>query len=159
MKYSFTAIDFETANSRRSSICSVGLIRVVDNEIVHEFSTLVKPPNNIYWEKLSDIHGIKAADTINAPSFDEVWMFIEPYIHEQHVVAHCGFTFDFNCLEQILDYYEIARPVYEKHCTHKLYEAKLDVLCKRYNIPLNHHDALSDAKACAELYKMYLNKI
>jgi hypothetical protein len=25
-------------------------------------------------------------------------------------------------------------------------------LCQVHNIPLNHHDALSDAKACAALY-------
>ncbi len=159
MKHSFTAIDFETANSKRSSICSIGLVRVVDNEIEYELSTLVQPPNNLYWEKLTEIHGIKAQDTLNAPSFDKVWMQIVPYIHEQIVVAHCGFTFDFNCLEQVLEYYEIPRPIYEKHCTHKLYNAKLDVLCKQYGIPLKHHNALSDAKACAELFKIHLNKI
>ena len=158
MKHTFTAIDFETANSKRSSICSIGLIRVVDNEIVHEFSTLVQPPNNLYWEKLTEIHGIKAVDTVSAPSFDKVWMQVAPFIHEQHVVAHCGFTFDFNCLEQVLEYYEIPRPTYEKYCTHRLYGAKLDVLCKQYNIELKHHEALSDARACAELFKLYLNK-
>jgi len=159
MKNNFTAIDFETANSRRSSICSIGLIRVVDNEIVHEFSTLIQPPNNLYWDKLTEIHRIKAQDTLNAPSFDKVWMQIVPFIHEQLVVAHCGFSFDFNCLDKVLEYYEIPKPLYEKHCTNKLYKAKLDVLCERYGIPLNHYEALSEARACAELYKMYLNKI
>jgi len=31
-------------------------------------------------------------------------------------------------------------------------------LCQSYSIPLNHHDALSDAKACAKLYQIHLQK-
>lgn len=34
VKNSFIALDFETANKKRTSICSVGMVKVVDNEIV-----------------------------------------------------------------------------------------------------------------------------
>ena len=35
----FAAIDFETANNERSSVCSVGVVIVRDGEIVDTFYT------------------------------------------------------------------------------------------------------------------------
>lgn len=43
MENSFVALDFETANYKRTSICSVGMVKVVANEIVETFYTLVNP--------------------------------------------------------------------------------------------------------------------
>ena len=34
----------------------------------------------------------------------------------------------------------------------------LNAKIKKYKIPLNHHDALSDANACAELYLKHLRR-
>ena len=45
---SFTAIDFETAQGYRWSICQVGLIRVENGIITNELNLLVQPPNNYY---------------------------------------------------------------------------------------------------------------
>ena len=39
----FVAIDFETANNVRSSVCSVGLVFVRDGKIVDERYSLIKP--------------------------------------------------------------------------------------------------------------------
>ena len=39
----FAAIDFETANGQRSSICSVGLVVVRDGEITIRHYRLVRP--------------------------------------------------------------------------------------------------------------------
>ena len=44
----FVAIDFETANGKRSSICSVGAAIVKNGEIVDSFYSLVKPTPNYY---------------------------------------------------------------------------------------------------------------
>ena len=44
------------------------------------------------------------------------------------------------------------------HCTYKIYKDNLASLCKHYKIHLNHHDALSDSLACAELYLKHLKK-
>jgi len=49
-------------------------------------------------------------------------------------------------------------PDYEKHCTYRIFGSNLESLCNQYEIPLNHHDALSDAKACAELFLIHLHK-
>ena len=148
----FTAIDFETAHGKRWSICQIGLIRVENAVITHKISQLVQPPDNYYWSNFIDIHGITPRKTMNAPTFDQVWSKMEPFIKYQNVVAHNGFSFDFQCLKQTLEYYDMATPDYEGHCTYKIYRKNLAALCAEYRIQLNHHDALSDALACAKLF-------
>jgi DNA polymerase-3 subunit epsilon len=69
----FTAIDFETATGYRNSICQVGLVRVENGIITQEINTLVQPPDNYYWSRFTDIHGISAKTTSNAGAFDQVW--------------------------------------------------------------------------------------
>lgn len=153
----FTAIDFETAQPKRHSICQIGLVRIENGIIKHTINQLVCPPDNYYSYYNTDIHGISAAHTRNAPSFVQVWHQIQPYIHNQTVVAHNG-AFDFSCLAQTLAHYGIAPPTYTQQCTYKIYKKDLKTLCREHRIVLNHHDALSDAMACAELYGRYLKK-
>jgi len=155
----FTAIDFETAQGYRWSICQVGLVRVENGIITDKLSILVQPPGNYYWDKFIDIHGITPETTANAPTFAHVWKQLEPYITNQNVVAHNGFCFDFHCLEQTLLYYHITPQEFTGHDTYKLYKTDLASLCRMHKIPLNHHDALSDAMACAELFGRWLEKI
>ena len=155
----FTAIDFETAHGKRNSICQVGLIRVEGGIITKQLSILVQPPDNFYWDRFIDIHGITPEHTATAPNFDKIWHQVEPFIRNMNVVAHCGFTFDFQCLSQTLEYYGIESPEYTGHCTYQIFKENLASLCKKNKIPLNHHDALSDAMACAELYKIHLKKV
>ena len=152
----FTAIDFETTQGYRWSICQVGLVRVENGLITNELTLLVQPPDNYYWEKFTQIHGIKAATTAHSPYFDQVWPTIVPYIENELVVAHNGFGFDFPVLSETLKYYGLATPEYQKICTYKIYKSNLAALCKEHQIPLSHHDALSDAKACAALYLKHL---
>jgi len=154
----FTAIDFETAQSYHWSICQVGLVRIEHGKITDEISLLVQPPDNHYRDKFIDIHGITPDDTANAPTFDKVWHFMEPFIKNQNVVAHNGSGFDFHVLRRTLEYYGMQEPDYEKHCTYRIFKNNLASLCGYYNIPLNHHDALSDAKACAELFLIHLKE-
>ncbi len=152
----FTAIDFETASGYRNSICQVGLVQVENGVIINSLNLLVQPPNNYYWSNFIAIHGITPARTINEPTFGQIWHLLEPFITNQNVVAHNGFGFDFPVLDKTLEYYGIATPIYEKHCTYKMYKSNLADLCKEHQIPLNHHDALSDARACAALYLKHL---
>ncbi len=153
----FTAIDFETANAKFSSICQIGLVRVEGGEIVHELEQLVQPPGNTYHWGNSRVHGINRRMTEAAPAFDQVWHLIEPYIRGQHVVAHNA-PFDCSCLDQTLDFYRLPRPEYKRHCTVKIYKRNLAFLCEQFDIALDHHNALSDARACAFLFMKYLKE-
>jgi DNA polymerase-3 subunit epsilon len=153
----FTAIDFETANGKRNSICQIGLTVYQNGVIVKEVNQLIQPPGNFYWEKFTDIHGINSCTTANIPTLDKVWSLIEPYITNQNIVAHNGLRFDFPVLKTTLEYYNIEEPQYSPICTYQIYKKGLAKLCLEHNITLNHHDALSDAKACGELYLKYLD--
>lgn len=44
----FAAIDFETANGQRSSVCSVGVVVVRNGLIANTFYSLIKPEPNYY---------------------------------------------------------------------------------------------------------------
>jgi DNA polymerase-3 subunit epsilon len=91
MTNTYTAIDFETAQGKRWSICQVGLVRVENQIITEQLSILVQPPDNYYWNKFIDIHGISPEQTADAPTFNKIWHLIEPFIKNQNVVAHNGF--------------------------------------------------------------------
>lgn len=149
----FTAIDFETATGYHTSICQVGLVRVENGAVVTELCLYVRPPNNFIRQDWSDnLHHIYPADTVNAPTFDKVWPQIRPYIEGQSVVAHNG-SFDFDCIKKTLALYGLSEPQYEKHCTYTIFKKNLEDACKEHGVTLdNHHNALSDAKACAGLF-------
>jgi DNA polymerase III subunit epsilon len=156
-KNAFTAIDFETANGSRSSICQVGLVRVMRGKVVDQINVLVRPPQNEYSSFNIGVHGITPAMTADALPFDKVWPALEHYIDGQHLVAH-NMAFDKSCLQQALAHYRIPEPAFQTHCTYRLYGKKLSLLCQQYGIRLNHHDALSDALACAQLFWLHLNR-
>lgn len=150
----FTALDFETAHGGKNSICQVGLVRYVSDRIDREISLLIRPPDNFYWSSFIAIHGITPADTENSPTFSEAWDQISPFIEGLHVVAHNGFSFDFPVLEGTLAHYGRPLPKYSKHDTFRLHHRGLAELCRLYEIPLKHHDALSDARACGALFML-----
>ena len=93
---------------------------------------------------------------LDAMDFDKIWNKIEPFIKCQNVVAHNGLSFDFPVLNKTLEYYGMPVPDYEKYCTYRIFKSNLASLCSHYKIHLNHHDALSDARSCAELFLIHL---
>lgn len=154
----FAAIDFETANNERSSVCSVGIIIVRDGKIVNKFYSLIKPEPEYYNYWCSQIHGLSLDDTMDAPVFPEVWAQIESMIEGLPLVAH-NKAFDESCLKAVFRVYQMDYPDYEFHCTciasRKVWPEghhNLDIIAARcgYNLE-NHHHALADADACAAI--------
>lgn len=84
----FAAIDFETANNERTSVCSVGVIIVRNGEIVDSFYSLIQPEPNYYNYWCTQVHGLTEEDTEDAPIFPEVWKQIVPLIEGLPLVAH-----------------------------------------------------------------------
>lgn len=155
----FTAIDFETATAYHP--CSVGIVTVEEGIIVDEFVTLIQPPNNFYNPFNIQVHGIYPRDTANAKTFVEVFPEIEKRLKNRVVVAH-NESFDRNVLSKTMALhglnYEDLNIGSRWECTVKIYKAKgfkpvkLSDCCRIMNIALDHHEALSDARACAKLY-------
>lgn len=154
----FAAIDFETANYERSSVCSVGVVIVRGGEIVDKFYSLIKPEPEYYTYRCSMVHGLCAADTENAPVFPEVWRQIEPMIAGLPLVAH-NKAFDESCLKAVFRAYQMDYPDYLFYCTcvasRRVWPQgrhNLDVIAARCGYDLtNHHHALADAEACAAI--------
>ena len=69
----FIAIDFETANFEKSSVCSVGICIVQNGEIVDNYYSLIRPVPNYYCQRCQEVHGLGPSDTNDAPEFPEVW--------------------------------------------------------------------------------------
>ncbi|MEL1239698.1 3'-5' exonuclease [Flavobacterium flavipallidum] len=157
----FTAIDFEIATAFHP--CSVGIVTVENGIVVDEFVTLIQPPNNQYNPFTIQVHGIYPSDTARAQNFLQVFPEIQKRLQNRVVVAH-NESFDRNVLAKSMAYYGLNYTdlnIADKwECTVKIYKAKgvkptkLSDCCKVMNISLNHHEALSDARACAQLYLM-----
>lgn len=152
------AIDFETANAKRSSVCAVGIALVEGKVIVQRSSWLVRPPEldfdpyNIY------IHGITEDDVRNKPEFNQLWDELRVYLQERTVLAHYA-SFDMSVLRHVLDEYGIAYPQLEYLCTRaiakctwpKLLSYSLVTVSEHLGIEFRHHDPEEDAAACAEV--------
>jgi len=151
----FIAIDFETANSNRSSICSMGVAIVENSKVTHTDHFLVKPTPNYYDSFNTFLHGISDKQTKNKKTFEQQWMSLQKYFHNQTIVAHNA-SFDCSVLRFTLESSNIAYPDLDYHCTCELSKKilslsnhKLDMVSSYFGIELNHHNAESDAKACA----------
>ena len=151
----FIAIDFETANSSRSSICSMGVAIVSKGKIIQTEHILIKPTPNFYDPYNSDLHGITARHTKDKGTFKQQWKDLKPYFHNQIVVAHNA-AFDCSVLRTTLDVSNLEYPDLSYHCTYrisqealKLPRYKLNNVSSYFKIKLKHHNAESDAEACA----------
>ena len=153
----FAAIDFETANGERSSVCSVGIVVVRNGEIVDSFYSLIQPEPNYYNYWCQRVHGLGHEDTDTAPLFPDVWRQIEPLIEGLPLVAH-NRPFDESCLKAVFRVYRMDYPDYEFHDTLCAARRKFPFLVNHQLQTVaaacgfhmqNHHHALADAEACA----------
>lgn len=155
----FAAIDFETANGKRSSICSLGIAIVEDNRIIDSIYSLVRPFPNYYTQWTTAIHGLTLEDTNSAPDFEEVWAKIAPQLADIPLVAHNS-PFDEGCLKAAHQVYDLAYPKYPFYCTCRLSRRMYPFLVNHqlqtvaahcgYDLA-NHHHAMADAYACAHI--------
>lgn len=154
-KNAFVALDFETANGKRTSICSVGMVKVVDNEIVETFYTLVNPKDYFSQQNIK-VHGIHPEDVETAPDFNFVLPYMLQFIADLPVVAHNA-AFDMTVLHASIQALGAATPEMTYFCSLQL--ARRTINAQRYGLNHmmeyyhldfhGHHDALNDAKACA----------
>lgn len=151
----FVALDFETAT--KDAVCQIGLCVVKEGVIVKEVCQLIQPPGNKYNKSAIAVHQIKPEMTKDAPTFGEFWPEIVDYIDHNVIVCH-NKSFDLTILNKEIFRYGLdpIHPMAEV-CTYRLTDMKLVDACSYYGVRLdNNHDALEDARACANLFIEYL---
>lgn len=162
------SIDFETANSKRASVCSIGFVVEEQGNVIEEKEILVNP--NTDFSKINiRIHGILPMHVQDAPTWDIAWNEVENYItNSTLVIAHNLRSMELACIRQECERYNMELPQFAKKVGHnkmaydtlkiakenlnELDNHRLNTLTEYFGIELNHHNALSDAKACLELF-------
>ena len=152
----FTAIDFETATSVYSSICSMGICVVENNKVVERRDILIRPEPFEFKEYNTKIHGIEPYMVENERKFCDCWKEIKPYLENKTIIAHNA-QFDVGALRATLDLFGIEYPAFDYLCTVKLSQKaypglashKLNNLGAVLGIEFEHHRAGEDAYACA----------
>lgn len=163
----FVAIDFETADTGRDSACSVGLVRVEKGVIVKKVVQLIRPPRVDAGDLFSPpaasfeftyIHGIKPAMVLDQPTFAQAWPKLAEILKGADFLAAHNAPFDSGVLTACCQAAKLPKPPHRFVCTVKLARAtwnvfptKLPDVCRHLGIALNHHEALSDAEACAKI--------
>lgn len=162
---SFVAFDVETANAQPYSICSISAVKVENRQFTGSVTSLIKPPEAKFTN--SHVHGITWSKVRNSPTFKEFYeSTFRDFIKGFPLVAHNA-NFDMGCLiytaktegitldKPLLfaDSLQSARYTYRN-----LENYKLDTICKYLNLDLNHHESLSDAKACAQIMQDTMDK-
>ena len=161
MLQSFVAVDFETANRvGGASACQVAMVKVRDFEVVDEFCTFLRPPEEHIAFEFSHIHGIYRGDVEDAPSWFDIADDVVEFIGADPVWAHNA-TFDASVWRGLDRYYFTGTQPAQMLCTARTARRLLPHLPDHtlptvagYCAPgfrLNHHRADSDALACAHI--------
>ncbi|MBD2103760.1 3'-5' exonuclease [Leptolyngbya sp. FACHB-261] len=152
----FLALDFETADNGADSACAIGLVRVEQNKIVQRSYFLIRPPRDSFL--FTHIHGITWEDVALAADFSQVWPQFSHLFEDIDFIAAHNASFDKRVLYACCDAHNIARPEHNFICTvqlarraFRIYPTKLPDVCRHLEINLEHHQALSDAEACARI--------
>ena len=157
---SFTAIDFETANSHRGSACAVGLVKVRDGRIVDTASWLIKPPPGIDdFDPINvELHGIAEPDVQNAADWEMSLEGILQFVSEDPIVAFDA-AYDASVIRTATEHQHLDLPAKDFYCALHLAEAHLalprhrlsDVLAALEISPVERHEPRAHALACAQI--------
>jgi DNA polymerase-3 subunit epsilon len=160
MALNFTAIDFETANSSSASACSVGMVKVRDGAVVDKAGWLIRPPlgHDAFSEWNTRIHGIRAADVVDALLWSEQLPDLLAFTDGDQLVAHNA-GFDMGVISAACAASYIETPSLHYLCS--LQVARKTYHLDSYRLPVaamaagfedfDHHNALADSEACAAI--------
>ena len=153
---SFAAVDVETANASRDSICQIGIVHVRDGQIEDQWTTLVDP-ETWFDDWNVEIHGIDEEDVLGSPVIPSLEAELRRRL-KGYVISHS--TFDSVAFERSFERYElpalscswidsarVVRRAWRDRFGKKGYGLKN--VAKFLGIGFDHHDALEDARACA----------
>ena len=163
----FVVFDIETTgfSAAEDRIIEIGAVKITDGAIVDRFSTFVNPEVPIPFE-IQQLTHITDDMVLEAPKIEEALPAFLDFVGESALVAHnAGFDVGFieqNCVRlgrsrtfTSVDTVGLARvllPTLSKY--------KLNIVAKALNISLeNHHRAVDDTAATAEIYVKFIEML
>jgi DNA polymerase-3 subunit epsilon len=160
-KSKYAALDFETANYSRVSICAAGLAVFENGTLTESLYWLVRPPRGHGWfrDDFIECHGLTHLDVLNSPEFASIAPeLLEHLARSDLVIAHNA-EFDMGHLRGVLEHFGLACPEFTYLCTLQLARRmwpelpnhKLDTVAAHIGHTFNHHHAQSDAEAAGRV--------
>ena len=160
----FLFVDVETATRANDTICAIGSI-IVKNGTTESLYSLINPKTHI---TNTSIHGISDTDVSDAPTLGEYWPTIANLIGDDFIVVGHNIAFDISVLNKDLENYGISFTPTRKvdtmaiakdilyHFSTQSGDLKLDTICRKLKISLNHHNAESDIAATKQVLETLL---
>ena len=160
----FVVFDIETTGFSpvKNCIIEIGAVKVVGGEIVDHFSTFVNPKTPIPFE-IEKLTGIRDDMVMDAPVIEEIMPKFLEFCGEAVLVAHNA-NFDMSFIKE-----NVSRLGFDKQFTYvdTLGTARvllpnqskhtLDAVSKTLGISLeNHHRAVDDAEATAQIFVKFI---
>lgn len=156
----FVVFDIETTGLSpiNDMITEIGAIKIENGKIVDKFSELINPQRKIP-EKIVSLTGITDDMVKDKPTIEDILPSFEEFIRGSVLVAHNA-SFDVGFIRKqfsnlnrelsnaVLDTLELSRTLFPQLKSHKL-----NIVAKHLSVSLkNHHRAIDDAKATAEIF-------
>lgn len=156
MNYNFVTLDVETANNFRSSVCAIGITKVLNGEIIFKKQWLIRPaPFDVGYYQYQ-VHGLSEKKLESKPTFDVIWPEVANVIGDLPVVCHNA-SFDYSVIKHSLKFYGLNMISNSFYCSYQLSKIllpkklsySLSFLASLINFEFEHHKADEDAHACA----------
>lgn len=134
----------------------MGLVKVSKGEIVRQEHHFIRPPRRDF--RFTYIHGIEWRHVAAQPIFQQLWPKLGDIFSGAGFLAAHNAPFDRGVLGACCAAAGLIPPPQPFLCTVRLARktwnlkpARLPNVCDYLGIELNHHEALSDAAACAKI--------
>lgn len=163
----FCVVDIETNGSKidKHQIIEIGALKIKNGKIIDKYESLVKCKE--INEHITEITGITAKDTKDAPSLKEVLFKFKEFLGDAIFVAH-DVKFDYRFISLSLQKIGLAPLLNRSLCSLDLaqrtlvsYRYALFYLEKTFDLnpDATHHRAMSDVITTTELFKLSLSKL
>ena len=163
----YVVFDIETTgfSPEKNTIIEIGAVKVVDGKMQDKYSTFINPEVPIPFD-IEKLTGINDAMVLPYPKIDQILPEFLDFVGDSALVAHnAGFDVGFvgHYAEKlglpfnptVLDTVSLARLLLPN-----LNRYKLDTVAKALNISLeNHHRAVDDAGATAEIFAAFVRML
>lgn len=160
----YIVFDIETTglSNIHDKITEIGAVKIKNKQIVDSFSTLINPEIPIP-AKITELTGITNEMVEGAPIIEDVLPSFFEFVGESCLVAHnadfdVGFIREnakkikYQLTNTIVDTLKLSRILLNHLKRHKL-----NIIAKELNVGLeNHHRAVDDAKATAEIFIKFI---